>query len=405
MLPLNTMLSILFENHEVDNFPKGRWLHFPDTPHWACASLGQELPDAGEMTVQLDVRFEVAPGRYLIESCAGIGESREEAVEEAFRNFASYSMHVLIKAFLRPEYDEVLQETWTIGGRERPVTIGYAVLRGRPPGEDEEILSWYETLEQRIRSLDLGPESHWVRIYYAQAENETLACEVLLDNLPWPEMQAELAAYAWPPGQGFYSVRQLLIVEGEEGQEITPESAVLRLFETLAANPNLTQHEAYETLTDADVPPPLADRTYKFTQVALGRALLADMGIAFSTDYLCFDAEGEVRESGQLAEEPSFAAASRLSSRYLPLPACQSLALASADVQAVNNALNAGSRPEELVMAPVCNFLEAPTAAGMQKVQHLLRQRLAALTEPRGGASSPPPTPQKNTPRWQFWKR
>ena len=65
----------------------------------------------------------------------------------------------------------------------------------------------------------------------------------------------------------------------------------------------------------------------------------------------------------------------------------------SADVHAVSNALNAGSKAENLVMTPAAFFMEAPTPAGMEKARQLLSQRAASG---KGTVkTSPEPTPAK----------
>jgi hypothetical protein len=123
---------------------------------------------------------------------------------------------------------------------------------------------------------------------------------------------------------------------------------------------------------DAGVPDALAHRAYLFTQVAWGRAILADLGVEFSPEYVCFDASGEVVESGRLADEPCFAAASRLAGRYAGTPGFKRLALLSADVDCVNKHLQGGSRPEDLVTGKVFLILEELTAAREDMDQRLI---------------------------------
>lgn len=180
---------------------------------------------------------------------------------------------------------------------------------------------------------------------------------------------------------------------------VSPESAVARLADIVAARREFTEDEVYAALADAGVPDALADRAYKLTQIAWGRAFLDGLGVRFSPDYVCFNAAGEVIESGPLADEPCFAAASRLAPRYAGAPGFGWLALMSSDVHAVNSALNAGSQPEDLVTAPAFVFLEPPTAAGMENAQRVISQRMAALAGPSTTAK-PASAPRK--PWWRF---
>lgn len=181
---------------------------------------------------------------------------------------------------------------------------------------------------------------------------------------------------------------------------MTPEAAVARLAEIVSARAGFTEDDVYAALADAGVSDPVADRAYKFTQTAWGRASLDGLGVWFGTDYLCFNGAGEVIESGQLAEQPYFAAAARLAPRYARSPGFKAFALMSADVNAVNSALHAGSKPENLAMGPAAFFLESPTPAGMAKARQLLSQRASARK--RDDAVDSRPAAGKK-PWWRFW--
>ncbi len=139
-----------------------------------------------------------------------------------------------------------------------------------------------------------------------------------------------------------------------------PDDALSRLVQILASHPEASEIEIHRSLVNQGIAELLADRAYKFTQIAWGRLLLEGMGIhQFSEDYLCFDSEGRVVETGKLADEPCYQAAMRSAERYARTPAFQRLALESADVHAVNEALHAGSKLEELVASPACIFTAA----------------------------------------------
>src|SRR5947209_567159 len=163
-------------------------------------------------------------------------------------------------------------------------------------------------------------------------------------------------------------------------EPLTPESAVAQLAEIVAPRRAFTEEEVYVALADAGIPDSLADRAFKFTQIAWGRTFLAGLGITFSPEYVCFNAAGEVVESGRLADEPCFAAASRLADQFSRTPGFVRLAVMSADVVAVNQALHAGSKPENLVMTPAFLFLEAPTPDGMENARRVIAQHTAALS-------------------------
>jgi len=169
---------------------------------------------------------------------------------------------------------------------------------------------------------------------------------------------------------------------------VTPEAAVARLVDILAARADFTEDDLYAAMADAGVPDPVADRAYKFTQIAWGRVFLDGLGVKFAPDYLCFNGRGEVIESGLLAAQPYFVAAMAAAQRDPPPSGLPRFAVMSADVSAINSALNAGSKPGNLVTGPSALFMEPPTEAGIETARRLLSERVAA--------------PAKK-PWWRFW--
>jgi hypothetical protein len=165
---------------------------------------------------------------------------------------------------------------------------------------------------------------------------------------------------------------------------MTPDMAVARLAEIVAARAEFSEGDVYAAMAEAGIPDSVADRAYKFTQIAWGRVFLDGLGVQFSSEYLCFNGAGDVVESGLLAEQPFFVAATGLARQYARCPGFRRFALMSADVSAVNSAFNAGSKAESLLLGPPALFLEAPTPAGIDKARQTLAQR-AASSRKAGG--------------------
>jgi hypothetical protein len=183
---------------------------------------GQEAQLSGETylqprtdpyLLQLDVRLHLPDGRTLIESFAGMGRSPKYAMGDAFDTFSSSSFHVLLDAFLGHGHETSVQE-WHLPGGRFTTWIGDATFRGQLPGEGEENLRWFQALADAIRSSDLNPQqSHWIRLYYAQQQGQTVICEVLLDNEPWHEVQHAMQNFTWQPSEEFYSARVFLVLQ------------------------------------------------------------------------------------------------------------------------------------------------------------------------------------------------
>ncbi len=402
MFFVNEPLLELFRAHGLEAALLDDWIIFPDSAVRAAAAIVQEIPQRTGTLAQLTVRMEVAPGTTISESFAGLGETRDSAVADGFQNFAANSFHVLLKSFFQPDDEQVSEDEWQIGETTRRVIVGNIGFRGEKNALVDVPLDWIEAFRARLANEPLGPEVHWVRLYYAQMNGKTSACEVLLDNEVWEEQQAALESFAWPKSESFYSVRLFLVIAPTEPDPLTPEGAVSLAAQIVAANPDLTDDELYDGLEAASVPPRLASRAVNFTQTAWGRVLLDGMGIGFSADYALFDADGNVLENGPIARERCFVAATRLCPRYQGTPAFQRLALSSADVNAVNNALQNGSSPENLVLLPPCIFAEPPTDAGWERAQQFM-QNAASRIKPSAAKEAAPP--EKGGTWWKFWER
>jgi hypothetical protein len=162
---------------------------------------------------------------------------------------------------------------------------------------------------------------------------------------------------------------------------MTPEMAVTQLAEIITANPDLSDNEIYDAMVQAGVPNVLAGRAFKFTQIAWGRLSLSGMNIRFSPDYACLNAGGDIVETGLLDNESCYIIAKKLAGKYVDTPAYQRLALTSAEVNAVNNALKDGSKPENLRAAPAFLFNEPPTDDGMRRAQQSYAEFVKSLKE------------------------
>lgn len=174
---LNVTLLQLFRAHGIDCTQQGEWIVFQKyhskSSKKANASIVWEVKQQTGLAVQLDINFEIAPGRTIIELFAGLGVTQEAAVSDALHNFVANSFHVLLAAFLRPnnENDEQEpQEKWTIGGEQRPVTISDIGIRGKPPVLGEQLIGWYEKFAQKLQG-ESGSGSSEQQIVSHQRQN------------------------------------------------------------------------------------------------------------------------------------------------------------------------------------------------------------------------------------------
>lgn len=442
MVGVSQAVCELFRAHGVDARMRGNSIGFAGSAMRASADIVREVPQRGGMTVQLQVSLEIAPGKVIYESVAGIGTRRDEAIADALKSFATNSFHVLVAAFF-PTTDaaneQVELEEWNINGQARQVVLGPYGVRGTIPSNDDTLFDFFHRFRERLTEEKLSPGTHWIRLYYAHGQNQTLTCEVLRDNETWSGMEQEMAVYPWPSQAEFYSVRQFLVIQrgeatpedarhqnaglpGETTNEIsqevgghsvrenmdpsTPEGAISLLAFAVEARPNATDKELMQALRLGGVPEPLAARTMAFTPTAWGRLLLDGMGIAFSPEFVIFDSQGSVAESGLLAGQPDFAAATRLGPQYMGTAAFERLALSSGEVDAINQLLHKGEKPEDVILAPAFVFLEPISNAGLKRAQKVMDQYTSALT-PQVEGNTPmaesAATLATRKPWWRFW--
>lgn len=159
----------------------------------------------------------------------------------------------------------------------------------------------------------------------------------------------------------------------------------------LLAVPVFTEHARgglsviRDELEKAGVPRQLAAEVVEFLPLALARALLDGMGVRFEDYYVRQTARGHVIGQKPLMDEPVFreglAIADELSGGG---EAFIAVAGWSAEFQAINKAMNSGSRPEDLQCAAPIVFAEHDDAR--------------TFNDTSGGAQP------RAKPWWQFWK-
>lgn len=184
--------------------------------------VGEKTVKPDLISVQLDIRLEFEDGRMLIESFGGWAPTRQKAVDVALDNFKQNTFHVLLSAFGLTQNDEhAVQESWVVGGRPRKVTYGNVLIKSTEK-QSRNAVGWFTSFEERLKAYPLPSGTHWVRVYYGQQASEVLGFEVMLDNKPWPEMQAEAAKFAWPTAEAFLSVRLFMVVQDEPESWLPP---------------------------------------------------------------------------------------------------------------------------------------------------------------------------------------
>jgi len=302
----------------------------------------------GITVVQLDVILQLWVGRWMIESCAGYGGSHSDALKRAFEAFAASALPPILVAFFHTD-DEVARDARVIGDVTRAVTIGPVVERGETPKGGVED-GWYRRFEELLDESPLPEGAHWIRVYYAQHDGETMAKEVLLDNEPWDWMADALQGVTWPMGPGFWSARVFLVVQG--GVDVS------RAVATMVEMPGQPDAEISVALAKDGADPREVQELLAYVPLAFGRVALHAMPIQFSDTALVQASEDEDPAEIRLADDPVFAQAfhqarSALDRGTLTQDQFLVVAARSAEVHAVNQALEQGAEAKDLsVSAP-----------------------------------------------------
>lgn len=342
----NDWLCRIMKAHGVHSELHEEWVVFPDHDKRGYARLFPR-----KRLYQLDVGIEIFPGWTVLESFAGIGEDEDTALKDAFDAFMRGTLHVILTAFFGSPQDEQIHcEEWEIAETPRQVTLGNAICRGTPPAD---IVAQFSQLEAVLKSSLLPKGAHWVRIYYAQINNQTVSCEALLDNEPWPELQEALMHFAWPAAAEFYSIRLFLCIQGGVG-----------LGEACTAICHKGNSDAISEMVSLGATLREATLLYSFVTLAFGRELIKQLGVTTSDRFVLQHSDGQ-QVKHPLVTDPLYKQAAVLAQSRNQLSKEQfgCIAMQSPEVVAVNKSLNNGARATDLTLAEPLIYLPERGAA------------------------------------------
>ncbi|MCW5821579.1 MAG: hypothetical protein KIT34_02190 [Cyanobacteria bacterium TGS_CYA1] len=202
------LLVNLFKPHGIIavNHKEG-FITLPDHPAYRFAL---QVYKSNEKIVLLEAVCEFGPGQLMKERLAGVGETQEQAIMDAQRNFVSCVFHVWLSAFFGKSNEYTNEYFWQINGIERRVLIGSP--SGRGDLDASEDARWQEKWYQLIRTLKIRDGLHWASLCYTQQDEKFIACDALLDNNSCETVKQEIQKFSWPSRKNFYSVRQFMII-------------------------------------------------------------------------------------------------------------------------------------------------------------------------------------------------
>jgi Family of unknown function (DUF6348) len=127
-------------------------------------------------------------------------------------NFMLNSLHVLLASLWDIKDDQqVLTESWEIGGNQFTAYIGNFGTRASAPITVPIPDDLFETIQNRICHESLPGGIHWFRFFFATVAGQH-TYEALKNNEPWETGLAGLKGIAWPEAAGYYSVRNFIVL-------------------------------------------------------------------------------------------------------------------------------------------------------------------------------------------------
>ena len=168
-------------------------------------------------TAQVQVDFAIDSPRLqgvpLVDSFAGVGNTRDEAERNAAGKFLQGSFHV-IAAALTSHDDAASQVEWedrSAGDRTWRVCSGPVLMvASREGARVEGAAEFFPRLNTLfVETMAAGP--HWMRVFLGALDGKHMGSEVLVDGEVWVPGQQLLDAHAWTYPAGYASLRHLLI--------------------------------------------------------------------------------------------------------------------------------------------------------------------------------------------------
>lgn len=173
------------------------------------------------------------------------------------------------------------------------------------------------------------------------------------------------------------------------------------VFDTLLrrASADAEEDDLIASITSLGIDELQARRAFMFIQTAWARSVLSKLPVKLSREYILFDKDGRAYERKPLMSSPWFVAASDEAERLSPRSGFDTIVTMSAEFNAVNNALLAGSQAEDLVMLPV--YMNPPDMSdeGWARARAYISADATRLRDSQTVASQTP----DSRPWWKLW--
>jgi hypothetical protein len=175
--------------------------------------FGSKRHEKGGFVVEVEFAVRLPSRREVIEFVAGMGDTEDQAINDALTNFTLTTFHVVYKAFINDADPHVTTTTIPINGIPRVVIVGDILMRGTQSERNIDLDAIRAEIQGALKTAPLTPEPHWVKVVYSQNDGKPMTVAVTVDNAERPEMTDAVRRLDWPRQGGFYMAKQFLVIK------------------------------------------------------------------------------------------------------------------------------------------------------------------------------------------------
>ncbi|MCD8178794.1 MAG: DUF6348 family protein [Tannerellaceae bacterium] len=342
---LTHSLADLFQKHAISCELQDDAVVFPGQQIKGYCQLQIWNSDKTRTSLSLYVILEIGVNKYIEEPFGGMGDTLQDALVDAWKNFVLTSFHVLLDAFFTKEYkDEVFRREITVGQQAFELIQGPLGRRGNlPEGYSHD---WVDSfIDEMVQTHKFTDGIHWIRIFWGQNNGQELTHEVVIDNQPDEVLKDGQWKKNLPLTEGFYTLRLFMILQNKND--------INRLAGTVAWMENQENDDKVAYLGNNGVPVFLAERAVTLIPMAFAQVFLErEFGIGFPDEAIVINKE-EQEFTYPLQEDSVYTDAIALATGMLENGAhdmykFNAILYQSAELNAISKALQDGFAKEKL---------------------------------------------------------
>ena len=185
-------------------------------PGITAQAYEMERFEDSSVVVQLDIHV-LLPEQTFTESFVAHANTIEEGIASTFEQFEVNVLHALIMAFwdkAKKVENGVGTDIWEINGHRWQAVIGNYGYRGDEPLDEviDDSDAMFLEVEKAVKALPLDKDIYAIRSVYTNVGDGRRVVEALINNEEFPELESAISKLKWKHSDGYYSVRNLLLV-------------------------------------------------------------------------------------------------------------------------------------------------------------------------------------------------